>query len=183
MGGGEPAKKSLVVGITGASAGLGRAIAHAFAKRGACLGLLARNPEALAAAVQECEALGGKALAVPTDVSNADAVDSAATRVEEAFGRIDIWVNDAMVSVFSPVQSKQSDFGNDLRSDLDGPATVEWTLDAKTQSCATSDSGFNLHTAMLPLSDAASGSAVAVRIIPHGKSGDLKHDAFNIRVR
>ena len=96
--------KSPVVVITGASAGLGRAIAHGFAKRGASLGLLARNPEALEAAKQECEAFGGRALVLPTDVSDADAVDAAASIVEETFGPIDIWVNDAMVSVFSPVK-------------------------------------------------------------------------------
>ena len=97
-----------VVVITGSSAGLGRAIAHAFAKKGAKIGLLARNPEALNAARTECEALGGQALAVPTDVSDADAVEEAATLVEATFGPIDIWVNDAMVSVFSPVKEMEA---------------------------------------------------------------------------
>lgn len=96
--------ESRTVVITGASAGLGRAIAHAFAKRGAKLALLARNPEALAAAVQECEVLGGTAIAIPTDVSDAQAVDCAAGRAEAQFGPIDVWVNNAMVSVFSPVK-------------------------------------------------------------------------------
>ncbi len=96
-----------VVVITGSSAGLGRAIAHGFAKRGARIGLIARNPEALDAAKQECEALGGQAIVLPLDVSDADAVDAAATRVEEEFGPIDIWVNDAMVSVFSPVKEME----------------------------------------------------------------------------
>ncbi len=96
-----------VVVVTGSSAGLGRAIAHGFAKRGARIGLIARNPEALNAAKQECEALGGQALVLPTDVADADAVDRAASRVEEEFGPIDIWVNDAMVSVFSPVKEME----------------------------------------------------------------------------
>ena len=100
--------KSLVVVVTGSSAGLGRAIAHGFAKRGAHLGLIARNPEALNAAKDECEALGGKALFLPVDVSDADAVDRAASQVEEAFGPIDVWVNDAMVSVFSPVKEMEA---------------------------------------------------------------------------
>ncbi len=99
---------SKVVVVTGSSAGLGRAIAHGFAKRGASVGLIARNPEALQAAKQECEALGGKALAVPTDVSDAEAVEAAASRVEEELGPIDIWVNDAMVSVFSPVKEMEA---------------------------------------------------------------------------
>lgn len=103
--------QSLVVVITGSSAGLGRAIAHGFAKRGARIGLIARNPEALEAAKEECEALGGQALVLPLDVSDAEAVEDAASRVEEEFGPIDVWVNDAMVSVFSPVrQMEASDY-------------------------------------------------------------------------
>jgi len=98
----------LVVVVTGASAGLGRAIAHAYAKRGARLGLLARNPEALAAAKQECENLGGQAIFIPTDVSDADAVERAANQIEQELGPIDIWVNDAMVSVFSPVKEMEA---------------------------------------------------------------------------
>lgn len=104
----SPMSTGLVVVVTGSSAGLGRAIAHGFAKRGARIGLLARNPEALNAAREECEALGGQALVLPTDVSNAEAVDAAATRVEEEFGPIDVWVNDAMVSVFSPVKEMEA---------------------------------------------------------------------------
>jgi NAD(P)-dependent dehydrogenase (short-subunit alcohol dehydrogenase family) len=96
--------KSKTVVITGASAGLGRAIAHGFAKRGASIGLLARNPEALEAARQECMALGGRAMVLPVDVSDAEAVDAAASQVEEVFGPIVVWINDAMVSVFSPVK-------------------------------------------------------------------------------
>jgi len=97
-----------VVVITGASAGLGRAIAHGFAMKGAKLALLARNPEALEAACRECEALGGIAIAIPTDVSDASAVEAAAERAESELGPIDIWVNDAMVSVFSPVKEMEA---------------------------------------------------------------------------
>jgi NAD(P)-dependent dehydrogenase (short-subunit alcohol dehydrogenase family) len=97
-----------VVVITGASAGLGRAIAHAYAKQGARLALIARNPEALEAAKQECEQMGGTALVLPLDVSDAEAVEAAAARVEAEVGPIDIWVNDAMVSVFSPVKEMEA---------------------------------------------------------------------------
>lgn len=100
--------KPLVVVVTGASAGLGRAIAHGFAKRGASLGLIARNPEALNAAREECESLGGRALVLPLDVSDFEAVDAAASRVEAELGPIDVWVNDAMVSVFSPVKEMEA---------------------------------------------------------------------------
>jgi len=97
-----------VVVVTGASAGLGRAVAQAFAKRGDRVGLLARNPEALDAAVKECRMVGGEAVAIPTDVSDAEAVERAAAEVEERFGPIDVWVNNAMVSVFSPVKEMEA---------------------------------------------------------------------------
>jgi NAD(P)-dependent dehydrogenase (short-subunit alcohol dehydrogenase family) len=100
--------KQKVVVITGASAGLGRAIAHAFAERGAKVALLARNPEALEAAAEECRERGGEALVIPTDVSDAEAVERAASEVEEKLGPIDVWVNDAMVSVFSPVKEMEA---------------------------------------------------------------------------
>lgn len=102
------ADESRVVVVTGASAGLGRAIAQGFAKRGAKVALLARNPEALDAAVKECETLGGQAIAIPTDVSDAAAVEAAADRASRELGPIDVWVNNAMVSVFSPVKEMEA---------------------------------------------------------------------------
>jgi short-subunit dehydrogenase len=91
-----------VVVVTGASAGVGRAVAHAFARRGARLGLLARDAEGLEAARAECRDLGGDALVLPTDVAGHDAVERAAAAVEEHLGPIDVWVNDAMATVFAP---------------------------------------------------------------------------------
>jgi NADP-dependent 3-hydroxy acid dehydrogenase YdfG len=93
-----------VVVVTGASAGVGRAIAVSFAKRGARLGLLARGREGLEGAKREVESAGGRALAIPIDVSNPDAVEAAAQQVEEKLGPVDVWVNNAMVSVFSPAK-------------------------------------------------------------------------------
>jgi NAD(P)-dependent dehydrogenase (short-subunit alcohol dehydrogenase family) len=93
-----------VVVITGASAGVGRATARAFARRGAHVALLARGRDELEGARQEIEMLGGRALVLPTDVADAAQVDAAATAVEEQLGPINIWVNNAMVSVFSPVK-------------------------------------------------------------------------------
>jgi len=93
-----------VVVITGASAGVGRAAAQEFARHGARIGLIARNRERLEAAKREVESLGGMALVLPLDVADAARVDEAATLVEQTFGPIDIWVNNAMVTVFSPVK-------------------------------------------------------------------------------
>lgn len=90
--------------ITGASAGLGRSIAHRFAKASARMGLIARNPEALEAAREEVQRLGGEAVVLPVDVSDAAAVEAAAAKLDEAYGPIDVWINNAMVSVFSPVK-------------------------------------------------------------------------------
>jgi NAD(P)-dependent dehydrogenase (short-subunit alcohol dehydrogenase family) len=97
-----PANTPEVVVITGASAGVGRAVTQAFARRGAHIGLLARGNDGLNGARDDVEGLGGKALVFPVDVSEWEQVDAAADAIEEAFGSIDIWINNAMVSVFSP---------------------------------------------------------------------------------
>jgi NAD(P)-dependent dehydrogenase (short-subunit alcohol dehydrogenase family) len=90
--------------ITGASAGVGRATAQAYARRGARLALLARGQAGLDAARQEAERLGAPAvLAIPTDVADAAAVDAAAQRAEVELGPVDLWINNAMASVFAPI--------------------------------------------------------------------------------
>jgi NAD(P)-dependent dehydrogenase (short-subunit alcohol dehydrogenase family) len=96
-----------VVVVTGASAGVGRAIARELGKRRARVGLLARGVDGLEAAKREIEAVGGEAIAIPTDVSDAAAVEQAAERVESELGPIDIWINNAMASVFAPVLELQ----------------------------------------------------------------------------
>lgn len=96
-----------VVMITGASAGIGRATVQAFAKEGAKIGLLARDRDRLEAAKSEAEQLGGKAVVLVADVADEKAVEDAASRLENEFGPIDIWINDAMSSVFSPVAEMQ----------------------------------------------------------------------------
>ncbi|HJT36670.1 MAG TPA: SDR family oxidoreductase [Pirellulales bacterium] len=102
-------KRPEVVVITGASAGVGRAAAQAFGKQGAHVGLLARGVDGLEGARREIEQSGGEALVVPTDVADHEQVEAAAAKVEEAFGPIDIWVNDAMTSVFSPFHQMNAD--------------------------------------------------------------------------
>ncbi|HXF64166.1 MAG TPA: SDR family oxidoreductase [Caldilineaceae bacterium] len=98
-----------VVVITGASAGVGRAVAQAFARQGAHIGLIARGRDGLEGARRDVERLGGRALALPLDVADAGLVEEAAQRVEETFGPIDIWINNAMVSVFSPIKEMTAD--------------------------------------------------------------------------
>src|SRR5262249_44408450 len=80
-----------VVVVTGASAGIGRAVVREFARHGAHLGLLARGHAGLEAARAEVERLGGKALVLPLDVAEASQVEAAAAQVEEEFGPIDVW--------------------------------------------------------------------------------------------
>src|SRR5438445_3151421 len=90
--------------ITGASAGVGRAAVRKFARHGARIGLLARGVDGLTAAQREVEKLGGEALVIPTDVANAEQVEAAAAAIEAQLGEIDIWINNAMTSVFSPIK-------------------------------------------------------------------------------
>ncbi len=97
-------KKREVVVITGASAGVGRATVREFARHGAWIGLIARGHDGLEGARREVEQAGGRALVLPADVANPDQVEDAAERVEQELGPIDIWVNDAMTSVFSPIK-------------------------------------------------------------------------------
>ena len=96
--------KSEVVVVTGASAGVGRAVVREFAKRGASIGLLARGRAGLEGAKRDVEQLGGRALAIPTDVADPKQVFEAAKKVEKQFGPVDVWVNVAMASVFSPIK-------------------------------------------------------------------------------
>jgi len=101
-------ERSVVV-ITGASAGVGRAAVRAFARQGANVGLIARGLDGLEGARREVEAMGGRALVLPADVSDHNAVEAAAEQVERELGPIDVWVNNAMVSVFSPVKDMEPD--------------------------------------------------------------------------
>lgn len=91
-----------VVVVTGASAGVGRAITRAFAQEGADLGLLARNEDGLRGAAEEVASYGRRAHPIQVDVADPDAVEQAADEIERELGPIDIWVNDAMVTVFAP---------------------------------------------------------------------------------
>ena len=95
--------------VTGASSGVGRATAVAFAATGANVGLIARGEEGLAAAAREVEQAGGRPLVLPLDVADAAAVEAAAARVEAELGPIDVWVNCAMAAVLAPVKETTAD--------------------------------------------------------------------------
>lgn len=99
----EEQKKEIVV-VTGASAGIGRAVAQEFGRHGARVALIARGNERLQEAKKEIEELGGEAITFAIDVSDAEQMEAAAALVEEKWGPIDVWVNNAMVTVLSPIK-------------------------------------------------------------------------------
>jgi short-subunit dehydrogenase len=100
-----------VVVVTGASAGIGKAVALTFAKEGANLALISRNKERLHLLKRQIELHNTTALVLPLDVADADAVEKAAEQIEKELGSIDIWINNAMVSVFSPIlQMKEEEY-------------------------------------------------------------------------
>ncbi len=101
--------KNKVVVITGASGGVGRAAAWEFAKQGAKIALLARSIEQLEGTKKEVEAYGGTAITIQVDVADANAVEAAAEQTENELGPIDVWVNNAMNSVFGPFKELKAD--------------------------------------------------------------------------
>src|ERR1700739_4809133 len=94
---------ALVVVVTGGSAGVGRATVEAFARAGWDVGIIARGQERLDAAGMAVRRLGQQARTIVADVADADSVERAADEIENALGPIDVWVNNAMATVFSPV--------------------------------------------------------------------------------
>jgi short-subunit dehydrogenase len=101
---GKRAARREVVVVTGASAGLGRAIVREFARHHAALGLISRDQHRLQQAVLEVAELGGTAIALPVDVADSQAVHHASDEIERRLGPIDIWVNNAMTTVFGPFE-------------------------------------------------------------------------------
>jgi len=176
----------MIVVITGASAGVGRATVRAFAEDGWDVALLARGEDALTSAADEVRALGRRALPIPLDVADANAVEEAAERIERELGPIDVWVNDAMESVFAPVTETAADEYRRV-TEVNYLGYVNGTLSA-LRRMKPRDSGVIVQV----------GSALAYRSIPlqsaycatkHAIVGftdslrcELIHDGSNVKV-
>lgn len=102
-------KRGRVVVVTGASGGVGRAVVRVLGRQGAKIGLLARGRDGLEGAKRDVEQGGGMGLVLPTDVSRPEQVDAAAEAVEKHFGPIDVWINNAMVSMYAPFMQIEPD--------------------------------------------------------------------------
>ncbi len=178
--------RSEVVVITGASAGVGRATARAFARRGASIALLARGRDGLEAARAEVEALGGRALVLPTDVADPDQVEAAAAATERAFGPIDVWVNNAMVSVFSPAREMTAAEYRRV-TEVTYLGYVHGTLSA-LQRMLPRDRGTIIQVGSalayrgIPLQSAYCGAKHAVQGFTESVRCELLHDGSNVRI-
>jgi short-subunit dehydrogenase len=179
-------EKQGVVVVTGASAGVGRATAVAFAERGFDVALLARGEAGLAATAAQIEAVGRRALPVPSDVSVFDQVDAAASRAEAELGEIDIWVNDAMTTVFAPIwDTDPADFARAVEVTFLGQV---WGTKAALERMRPRDRGniVNVGSALaflgIPLQATYCASKFACRGFFESVRAELIHDHSNIRM-
>src|SRR5437870_5272975 len=175
-----------IVVITGASAGVGRATAQAFGKRRAKVGLIARGRDGLEAAKREIETLGGEAIVLPLDVADHDAVEQAASEVENTFGAIDIWINNAMLSVFSPIMQMRPDEYRRV-TEVTYLGYVWGTLAAlrrmKPRDCgAIVQVGSALAYRGIPLQSAYCAAKHAVQGFHDSLRSELIHDGSKVRV-
>src|ERR671938_1144320 len=182
----HPRSKPEVVVVTGAGAGLGRAIVQAFARRGARIGLVARGRERLEDAQREVEALGGQALVLPGDVADPSTTEEAAARTEEAFGPLDVWVNDAMTTVFSPVAEMTAEDYKRV-TDVTYLGFVYGTLAALKRMRRRNHGtivqvGSALAYRSLPLQSAYCGAKHAMVGFTDSLRSELIHDGSRVRV-
>ena len=175
-----------VVAITGASAGVGRATVREFARRGARIGLLARERDRLEATRKEVEELGGHALVLPTDMADPDQVEAAAAKLEAIFGPIDVWVNNAMVSVLSPVKEMTADEYRRV-TEVTYLGYVYGTLSALRRMLPRDRGmiiqvGSALAYRAIPLQSAYCGAKHAIQGFTESLRAELIHDGSNVRV-
>ncbi|MDP9231408.1 MAG: SDR family oxidoreductase [Actinomycetota bacterium] len=176
--------KTEVVVVTGASGGVGRAVAHAFAKRGAHIGLVARGEHGLTGAQEEVEFLGGKALVLPTDVADDEQVEAAADAVEREFGPIDVWVNDAMATVFAPfLEVSPEEFKR--ATEVTYLGAVHGTMSALRRMVPRDRGtvvqvGSALAYRAIPLQSAYCGAKFAMRGFTDSVRTELMHDGSNV---
>jgi NAD(P)-dependent dehydrogenase (short-subunit alcohol dehydrogenase family) len=172
--------------VTGATSGVGRAVVRQFAERGDSVGLLARNEDALEVAAKEVDAAGGRALSVPTDVAHADQVERAAERVEQELGPIDVWVNDAMTSVFAPLwEIAPEDYRRDTEVTYLGVAYGTMAALARMRPRdrgAIVQVGSALAYRGIPLQSAYCGSKHAIQGLCDSLRAELFHDGSNVKV-
>ncbi|MEX2494800.1 MAG: SDR family oxidoreductase [Woeseia sp.] len=172
--------------ITGGSAGVGRATANRFAADGWRVTLLARDQSRLAAAVGDIEGNGGRASAVPTDVSDPEAVEAAARQAEQSQGEIDVWVNSAMVTVFAPVAEITAEEFRRV-TDVTYLGQVHGTMSAlRRMRPRNRGTIINVSSALayhgLPLQAAYCGAKFAARGFTESLRGELMHDRCAVRL-
>ena len=175
-----------VVVITGASAGIGRATARAFGAGGARVALLARGRDGLDAARREIEAAGGRALALPADVADADQVEAAAAAIERELGPIDVWINNAMATIFSPVADITPDEFK-RATEVTYLGTVYGTLAALKRMRARDRGtivqiGSALAYRAIPLQAPYCAAKFAVRGFTDALRSELLHDGSRVRL-
>ena len=176
--------KREVVVVTGASGGVGRAVAHAFAKRGAQIGLVARGEPGLDGARREVESFGGTALVLPTDVADHAQVEAAAEAVEQRFGPIDVWVNDAMATVFAPFLAVEPEEFK-RATEVTYLGTVYGTMAALARMAPRDRGtvvqvGSALAYRAIPLQSAYCGAKFAIRGFTDSVRTELMHDRSRV---
>ena len=175
-----------VVVVTGASAGVGRAAVRRFARDGARIGLLARGRAGLEGAKRDVEEAGGQALVLPTDVADDAQIEAAADAVERAFGPIDVWVNNAMASVFSPVREMTAEEFKRV-TEVTYLGTVYGTL-AALRRMLPRDRGHIVQVGSalayrgIPLQAAYCGAKHAIQGFMDSLRTELLHDGSRVRV-
>jgi NADP-dependent 3-hydroxy acid dehydrogenase YdfG len=178
--------KDSVVVVTGASAGVGRATVRLLASKGAKIGLIARGLDGLEAAKKEVETKGGKAIMIQTDVSDAARVEYAAATVENEFGPIDVWINDAMVSVFSPFHMMTPEEFRRV-TEVTYLGYVYGTMSAlsrmrKRNKGTIVQVGSALAYRSIPLQSAYCGAKHAIEGFTESIRCELRHDQSNVKI-